>query len=155
MNDVSTHHIGSENRPVVTAETVVIGASCSGSNPATYTASYDADGNTVSLKYPNNMIAATTYDLANQPTTLNYTQGTSGVGSGYGSTLMSFAQSYNVFGEVSAASSPESNQLDAYDGAGRLTGVGDNFEGSCTTRTYGLDADSNGAAVDLVDSCFP
>ena len=50
------------------------------------------------------MIATTTYDLANQPTTLNYTQGTYGVGSGYGSTLMSFAQSYDVVGEVSAAS---------------------------------------------------
>jgi len=65
------------------------------------------------------------------------------IGSGYGSTLMSFAQSYNVFGEVSSASSPESSQAYAYDGAARLTGVGDNFEGSCTTRTYALDGDSN------------
>jgi RHS repeat-associated protein len=132
-----------EDRPVVTSESVVIGTSCAGSNPATYTASYDANGNNVSLKYPNTMVATTTYDLANQPTILNYTQGGSGVGSGYGSTLMSFAQSYNVFGEVSSASSPESSQAYAYDGAGRLTGVGDNFEGSCTTRTYALDADSN------------
>ena len=133
----------SEARQVVTAETVVAGPSCTGANVLTYRAQYDANGNVVSMTYPNGIVVSTTYDIDNQMTQLAYSQGISGVLSGYGSTVMSFAQTYNAFGQVATASSPESSQVYAYDGAGRLTGVGDNFEGSCTTRTYSLDGDSN------------
>ena len=56
---------------------------------------------------------------------------------------MTFAQTYNPFSQVATATSPESSQEYAYDGASRLVGVGDNFEGSCTTRNYTLDYDSN------------
>ncbi len=139
-----------EYRPLVTSETVVAGSSCSGANGLTYQAAYDADGNATTLLYPNAMVASTTYDPAGEATQLAYTYaasgGTTGVGSGYASALMTFAQGYNPFGQVATASSPESSQVFSYDGAGRLVGVGDNFEGACTTRSYTLDADSNRTA---------
>ena len=66
--------------------------------------------------------------------------------SGYASDVMTFTQGDNPFAQVATASSPESSQVYSYDGAGRLVGVGDNFEGACTTRSYTLDADSNRTA---------
>jgi YD repeat-containing protein len=132
-----------EMRPLLTTESVVAGTSCSGAGAVTYSAAYDADANATTLKYPNAMVATTIFNPDDQATQLAYTQGGTGVLSGYASTVMTFAQSYNPFGQVATASSPESSQVYAYDGVGRLTGVGDNFEGSCTTRTYGLDYDSN------------
>ena len=112
----------------------------------TYTAAYDANGNATTLTYPNAMVATTTYNSDGQATQLAYTAGGTGVTSGYGSTVMTFAQTYNPFGQVATARSPQSNQVFAYDGLGRLTGVGDNFQGSCTTRVYPLDGDSNRTA---------
>lgn len=132
-----------ELRPLVTSESVVVGSSCAGSNPVTYGAAYDANASPVTLVYPNAMVASTTYDPEGEATQLAYTQGGTGVSSGYGSTVMTFSQTYNAFGQVATASSPQSNQVYAYDGASRLIGVGDNFEGSCTTRVYSLDGDSN------------
>jgi RHS repeat-associated protein len=133
----------SELRPIVTSESVVAGTLCSGASPVTYLAAYDANANAVTLVYPNAMVATTTYNPDDQATQLAYTQGGSGVHSGYASTVMTFAQTYNVFGQVATASSPESNQVYAYDGAGHLIGVGDNFEGSCATRNYSLNSDSD------------
>ena len=136
-----------ELRPLATSESVVVGSSCAGANPATYAAAYDANGNATTLNYPNGMVATTTYNPDGQATQLAYTAGGTGVTSGYGSTVMTFAQTYNPFGQIATASSPQSNQVFAYDGLGRLTGVGDNFEGSCTTRVYTLDGDSNRTAL--------
>lgn len=136
----------SEQRPLPTAQSVFVGSSCSGASPATYAAAYDANGNATTLNYPNGMVATTTYNPDGQATQLAYTAGGTGVTSGYGSTVMTFAQTYNPFAQVATASSPQSNQVFAYDGLGRLTGVGDNFEGSCTTRVYTLDGDSNRTA---------
>ena len=139
-----------EFRPLVTSETVVAGSSCSGPSGLTYQAAYDADGNATTLLYPNAMVATTTYDPAGEATQLAYTYaasgGTTGVNSGYASDVMTFTQGDNPFAQVATASSPESSQVYSYDGAGRLVGVGDNFEGACTTRTYTLDADSNRTA---------
>ena len=134
----------------MTSETVVAGGSCSGANGLTYQAAYDADGNATTLLYPNAMVASTTYDPAGEATQLAYTYAASGgnlgVNSGYASDVMTFAQGDNPFAQVATASSPESSQVYSYDGAGRLVGVGDNFEGACTTRSYTLDADSNRTA---------
>jgi len=141
-----------EDRPVVTSESIVTGTSCAGSSPATFTAAYDANGNQTTLVYPNGMVATTSYDLANEPTALAYTQGGAGVTSGYGTAVMSMAQGYNAFGQVATASTPESSNTFSYDGVGRLTGVGDNFEGTCYTRNYTLDADSNRTAYQATTS---
>jgi RHS repeat-associated protein len=135
-----------EDRSLATSQSIIMGGSCLNANPGVSKAAYDADGNATTLVYPNGMVATTRFNQSDQATQLAYTQGASGVGSGYGATVMTFSQSYNQFGQVATASSPESNQVYAYDGASRLVGVGDNLEGTCTTRTYGLDADSNRTA---------
>ena len=40
-----------ENRPVRTSQSVVLGTSCSGSNPQTFGAAYDANGSATTLQY--------------------------------------------------------------------------------------------------------
>jgi len=131
-----------EDRSLPTAEAISLGSTCGGSNAANFSASYDASGNPIKLVYPNGMIATSAYDLVGEQTGLVYTQGGSGVIVS-GSNVMTLAQAYNVFGQVITSSSALSSQAYQYDGLGRLVGVGDYVGGSCTTRSYGLDGDSN------------
>jgi RHS repeat-associated protein len=136
-----------EYRNVPLVETVAMGSSCGTSgtgNFASFAAAYDGDGNQATTDYPNGIVATTTYDPADERLSLSYTYGSgTGVQSGYASQLMSYADSYDEFGDVSYATTPESTSVYAYDADGRLSGVGDDFEGTCQTRTYGFDADSN------------
>jgi RHS repeat-associated protein len=101
----------------------------------TFTASYDADGNLVERGLPNGLIAKTTYDEAGEPVHLSYTKAT---------TWLDFGAERSIYGQVLAQTSTLSSQQYTYDKVGRLTQVRDTAQGgSCTTRTYSYDLDSN------------
>ncbi len=119
-----------EHRGLVTAEDTGMG-----SNPSTFAAAYDADGNMINESYPANVVASSRYDNNDTLTSLTYTAA--------GSTLAQFSQTSNAFGEVRAQSSPQSSQTFTYDAAGRLSKVADTADGTCLTRKYTLDLDSN------------
>jgi RHS repeat-associated protein len=101
----------------------------------TFTGAYDADGHLVSETYPNGLVATTHYDDTDEPTNLAYVMGAS--------TWASFQDGYNDFGQVVSQSSPESSQAISYDQDARISQVNDNGDGTCVTRVYGYDADSN------------
>lgn len=117
----------------------------------TYLAAYDANGNLMTEVYPNDMVATSTYDAVGQVTNLQYTQGLSSTGVSSGtsfassptSNLLDYSRTYNEFGDVMVSTTPETQTVYAYDAADHLVGVGDNVNGSCYTRVYGYDADSN------------
>jgi RHS repeat-associated protein len=100
-----------------------------------FTASYDADGNLVERGLPNGLLAKTTYDEAGEPVHLSYSKAT---------TWLDFGAERSIYGQVLAQTSTLSSQQYTYDKAGRLTQVKDTPQGgSCTTRTYSYDLDSN------------
>jgi RHS repeat-associated protein len=132
-----------ERRGLVTAETTGVGSD-------TFTGSYDSDGNLISETYPNGIIATTGFDNIEQATSLTYVKGST--------TWATFADTYNGFGEIVDQASPESGQTVSYDEDGRVSQVADAGDGTCTTRSYGYDADSNRSSfasypADTTNSC--
>ena len=106
-----------------------------------FTAAYDADGNLVKQTLPNGLLATTTYDEAGQPTHLSYLKTTS---CSVECTWLDFDAERSITGQVLAQTSTLSSQQFSYDGAGRLAQVKDTPKGgSCTTRSYEYDANSN------------
>ena len=111
----------------------------------TFTASYDADGNLREQGLPNGLVATTTYDEAGAATDLTYTKVT---GCSTNCTWLEFSAERSIQGQVLAQSSTLSSQQYTYDNAGRLELVEDTLAGgSCTTRSYSYDADSNRTAL--------
>jgi RHS repeat-associated protein len=107
----------------------------------TFTASYDADGNMVERGLPDGLVAKTTYDEAGQRTHLSYTK-TSNCGASC--TWLDFGAEGSIYGQILSQTSTLSSQLYSYDKAGRLINVNDTPQGgSCTTRAYSYDEDSN------------
>jgi RHS repeat-associated protein len=104
----------------------------------TFAGAYDSDGNLISETYPGGLVATMHYDDIGQHMSLSYAMGSS--------VWANFAASYNDFGESLAQSSPESSQSLHFDQAGRLTLVSDTGDGTCASRTYGYDSDSNRTA---------
>ncbi|HVW80800.1 MAG TPA: RHS repeat-associated core domain-containing protein [Mycobacteriales bacterium] len=118
-----------EHRGLVTSESTGVASG------DTFSGSYDADGNLTNETYPNGLVATTGYNNTDEPTNLTYAMGSS--------TWATFADAYNEFGQVVDQSSPESSQQIQYDQDGRISQVADNGDGTCVTRTYSYDADSN------------
>ncbi|HSS42253.1 MAG TPA: RHS repeat-associated core domain-containing protein [Solirubrobacterales bacterium] len=111
----------------------------------TFTATYDADGNITSQVLPNGLVSKTSYDSTGAPTHRAYFK-TSGCLAEC--TWLYFNRDYSVFGQVVSQSSTLSSQIYSYDKVGRLTQVRDAPRGgTCTTRTYSYDADSNRTAL--------
>jgi RHS repeat-associated protein len=111
----------------------------------TFTAHYDANGNQIERTLPVGLTAKATFNPAGEPTHLTYTKAAS---CGTSCTWYDEGLERSIFGQVVA----NTNSLDSegysyvysYDRAGRLTQVQETpQEGSCTTREYSLDADSN------------
>jgi RHS repeat-associated protein len=125
-----TYDSVTEHRGLMTAED--IGA---GTAPGTFTASYNADGVVTAQTYPNGLVATSRYDNTGDPTALTYTKA--------GATWMSFTQASNAQGATATQTSPGSTQTFSYDSAGRLIKTEDTTAGTCTTRVYTLDNDSN------------
>jgi RHS repeat-associated protein len=107
----------------------------------TFTAAYDADGNMTERGLPDGLLAKTTYDETGAPAKLSYTKVTSCTEK---CTWLEESAERSIYGQVLSQSSLASGQQYSYDKAGRLTLVKDTPQGgSCTTRQYAYDADSN------------
>jgi RHS repeat-associated protein len=102
----------------------------------TFTASYDADGNLVERGLPDGLTAKTTYNEADEPTKLAYTKTSS--------TWFEEALERSVFGQIESDTNTFASQIYTYDKDGRLEQAQETpKEGSCTTRVYKYDVDSN------------
>jgi RHS repeat-associated protein len=116
------------------------------SQAGSFGAVYDPDGALTSQTYPNGMTATTAHDETGAPVSLTYTK-TSNCSADCDWFVDEVTPS--IHGQWLAQSSSLSNQLYAYDAAGRLTGVDDTPSTpgiglpQCTRRSYAYDADSN------------
>lgn len=108
---------------------------------SSFTASYDADGNLVERVLPNAITAKTTFDETGAPTKLTYIKTAI---CGPSCTWLEFNAERSINGQILSQTSTLSSQLYAYDKAGRLIQTKDTPKGgSCTTRVYAFDKDSN------------
>lgn len=111
----------------------------------TFTAAYDADGSITEQGLPNGLLAQTTYDEVGAATNRSYTKVTN---CSVNCTWLDFDAESSIYGQVMAQASTLSSQQYSYDTAGRLTLVKDTPQGgSCTTRSYSYDDDSNRTAL--------
>lgn len=115
---------------------VALGDSAAG----TFTASYDADGKMLEEGLPDGLVAKTTYNEAGEATKLSYTKVTS---CSEKCTWLEESNERSIRGQILSQASLSSSQQYNYDNAGRLTLAQDTTGGSCTTRQYSFDADSN------------
>jgi RHS repeat-associated protein len=107
----------------------------------TFTASYDADGNIVERGLPDGLTAKTTYNEADEPVHLTYTKASS---CGTSCTWYDEGIERSIFGQDLSQTGTLSNYQYIYDNAGRLTSAAETpTGGSCTTRSYKYDSDSN------------
>jgi RHS repeat-associated protein len=107
----------------------------------TFTAAYNADGSMTERGLPDGLVAKTTYDETGAPTKLSYTKSTSCTEK---CTWLEESEERSIYGKALSQTSLSSTQQYSYDKAGRLTLVKDTPQGgSCTTRSYNYDADSN------------
>lgn len=95
-----------------------------------FTGGYDAGGNLTTENYPNGLVATTHYDDTGDPRSLTYAKGSTA--------WLSYTSTSDPFGETIAQTAPSSSQQFSYDPDGRLTTATDNYQGTCTTRTYGF-----------------
>ncbi|MEU1731182.1 DNRLRE domain-containing protein [Streptosporangium sp. NPDC020145] len=97
---------------------------------------YDAEGQTILESYPNGLATSRRYDSTGKQTGLTYGKG--------GTNWLAFSQTFDSLGRVASSGNASSSfQKYSYDGAGRLSKVLDTYQGNCTTRLYGFDANSN------------
>jgi RHS repeat-associated protein len=115
------------------------------SGAGTFTASYDADGNMTKRTYPNSLTAEITYDPTGAATHLTYTKS---VACGESCTWLEFGLEASINGQILNETSNLANDQYNYDKAGRLTEARETPQGgSCTTRLYSYDKDSNRTAM--------
>jgi len=110
-----------------------------------FTASYNADGAIVEQGLPNGLVGKTTYDETGAPVDLEYVKTTM---CSVNCTWLDFNAEESIHGQVLAQTSTLSSQQYSYDNAGRLKQARDTPQGgSCTTRSYSFDKDSNRTAL--------
>jgi RHS repeat-associated protein len=106
-----------------------------------FTASYDADGQLVKQGLPNGLTRETTYDEVGSPIGLKYTKATS---CGASCNWLSFSVERSIRGQVLLEDGTLGKDEYAYDRLGRLVTARETpTAGSCTTRSYKFDKDSN------------
>jgi RHS repeat-associated protein len=105
-----------------------------------FTAAYDADGNMVEEGLPDGLVAKTTYDETSQAIGLSYTKVTS---CSEKCTWLEESNERSIYGQIMTQTNLSSAQQYSYDNLGRLTLAKDTTGGSCITRQYSFDADSN------------
>ncbi|MGN6255097.1 MAG: RHS repeat domain-containing protein, partial [Solirubrobacterales bacterium] len=111
------------------------------SGAGTFTASYNADGNMVKRTLPDGLTAETKYDPAGTPMSLSYTKASN---CGESCTWLSFGLEDSIDGQILKETSTLGLHEYRYDKAGRLTSAQETpTGGSCTTRLYSYDEDSN------------
>ncbi|MFC3981557.1 RHS repeat-associated core domain-containing protein [Streptosporangium jomthongense] len=101
-----------------------------------FTGAYDIAGRLVLQRYPDGLEASSRYDNAGKQIGLSYVKN--------GTAWLSFTAAYDLNGRIAAQQgSAGSAQRFDYDGAGRLTKVQDTYGGTCATRIYGFDRNTN------------
>jgi RHS repeat-associated protein len=104
----------------------------------TFTAAYNADGSKTEESLPDGIIAKTSYDETGAPTSLTYTK------AGCEKCTFEEKEGSSPYGQVLTDESTQGTRLYSYDKAGRLTWAKETpLGGSCTTRQYLYDSDSN------------
>jgi RHS repeat-associated protein len=107
----------------------------------TFTATYDADGNMTERTLPDGLTAKTTYNEAGERVHLTYTKASS---CGTSCTWYDEGIERSIYGQDLSQTGTLANYLYTYDMAGRLKKVAETpTGGSCTTREYKYDLDSN------------
>jgi RHS repeat-associated protein len=107
----------------------------------TFTAAYNADGAMVEEGLPDGLIAETTYNATGEPVHLTYTKQSY---CGESCTWLDFGLERSVYGQILTETGTLATDRYNYDKAGRLTSAAETPQGgSCTTRAYAYDADSN------------
>jgi RHS repeat-associated protein len=111
------------------------------SGAGTFTASYDADGNIVESTLPDGLTGTTTFNEADEATKLSYVKASSCGGS---CTWLEEAVDRSIYGQILADAGSLVSNAYSYDKDGRLTSAQETpAGGTCTTRAYTFDADSN------------
>lgn len=106
-----------------------------------FTASYDADGNMTKRTLPDGLTAETTYDATGAPTHLTYTKVSS---CGESCNWLEFGLEDSIHGQILKETGTQGTHAYGYDKAGRLVTAQETpTGGSCTTRLYSYDEDSN------------
>jgi RHS repeat-associated protein len=106
-----------------------------------FTASYDADGNLVKRGLPNGLTAETSFNASGETVHLTYTKSSF---CGASCTWLDFGLERSIHGQILAESGTLGTKRYGYDQAGRLITAQDTPPGgSCTTRSYTYDVDSN------------
>jgi RHS repeat-associated protein len=106
-----------------------------------FTASYDADGQLVKRSLPNGLTAETTFDESGAATGLAYTKASN---CGTSCNWLNFAVERSINGQILVENGSLGKDEYAYDRLGRLITARETpIGGSCTTRSYKYDKDSN------------
>jgi RHS repeat-associated protein len=106
----------------------------------TFTATYDANGALLTETYPDGTLASYATDANGTATQLTYSN------SNWASSITD-AITVNAQGDWTTESVLNDSKAYTYDNAQRLTTVQDTESGSCSTRAYTYDADSNRASL--------
>ena len=111
----------------------------------TFTATYNADGALQSETYPDGTLATYSIDAAGTATELTYTN------SNWASSI-SDSITVDAQDDWSTESVLNDSKTYTYDNDDRITAVADTDAGSCTTRDYTYDADSNRTSATAYDA---
>lgn len=118
----------------------------------TFTASYNADGSLVKRGLPDGLTAETTYDPAGAAVGLTYTKASN---CGASCTWLQFSLKDSIHGQILSEEGTLGTDKYSYDRAGRLVEAQETpAGGSCTTRGYSYDKDSNRLSMTTVGSAL-
>jgi RHS repeat-associated protein len=106
-----------------------------------FTASYDADGNLTKRGLPNGLTAETIYDETGAAVDLSYTKASN---CGLSCNWLDFTLEHSINGQILLEDGTLGKDEYVYDKLGRLVTARETpTGGTCTTRTYKFDKDSN------------
>jgi RHS repeat-associated protein len=106
-----------------------------------FTAAYNADGQMTQQGLPNGLARTTTFDAAGAPSALTYVKASN---CGASCTWLSFAVERSARGQILSETGTLGKDEYGYDAAGRLATARETPSGgSCTTRNYKFDENSN------------
>ncbi|MEO3798887.1 DNRLRE domain-containing protein [Nonomuraea sp. B1E8] len=110
------------------------------SSVGAFTAAYDAGGRIAVQTYPNGLSATYEYDNTGKQVGLAYAKDNM--------PWLRFSSKSNADGLTVVNNGPNgSNQRYTYDAHGRLTAVADTYAGTCVTRTYEFDLNTNRSSL--------
>jgi RHS repeat-associated protein len=117
-----------------------------------FTATYNADDSLVKRGLPDGLTAETTYDPTGAAVGLTYTKASN---CGSSCTWLQFSLQDSIYGQILSEEGTLGTDKYSYDHAGRLVEAQETLTGgSCNTRSYGYDKDSNRLTMTTVGSAL-